>query len=359
MARNSSPNPTEESNSVFYETEDRNNIQALIRPRSPASTDDDQPPPKPTCLSQLDGWNDHGDDPEKAINIHLSHTGEVEGLTEAPEATGGTIVCFDHHDDVSSKNLQGTDDNSINTVKSFCSHAARNDQILDASTNNFLIESEKKPRMNTEQALDALRVKKNVTSSLSKPSTCNNVVDPSSSKLAANTKETEKQENQPDKLPAKDMENEKMSKTSTEDDKTPKKRPTKDNTQHEQAIEMGKTFKNVAKTIVEMAGVEFKDQERQVDVDIQKDLDTIKFSDANSEGFNRKAFGALLKKIEKRQNKLSESSKKIYAKYQQMYQTYLKFHEFTAKDEMSLSNFFFLMLYHYSATTLWTMYSAI
>ena len=74
MARNSSPNPTEESNSVFYETEDRNNIQALIRPRSPESTDDDQPPPKPTCLSQLDGWNDHGDDPEKAINIHLSHT---------------------------------------------------------------------------------------------------------------------------------------------------------------------------------------------------------------------------------------------------------------------------------------------
>ena len=130
MARNSSPNPTEESNSVFYETEDRNNIQELIRPRSPTSTDDGQPPPNPTCLSQLDGWNDHGDDPEKAINIHLSHTGDVVGLTEAPEATGGTIVCFNHHNNVSSKHLQGTDDNSVNTVKIFSSHAAHNEKIL-------------------------------------------------------------------------------------------------------------------------------------------------------------------------------------------------------------------------------------
>ena len=37
-----------------------------------------------------------------------------------------------------------------------------------------------------------------------------------------------------------------------------------------QAIEMDNTFKNVANMIVEMAGVEFKDQEWQVDVDIQK-----------------------------------------------------------------------------------------
>ena len=73
---------------------------------------------------------------------------------------------------------------------------------------------------------------------------------------------------------------------------------------------MGKTFKNVAKKIVEMAGVEFKDQERQVDVDIQKDLDTIKFSDTNSEGFNRKAFGALLKKLRKGRTNYQNQARK-------------------------------------------------
>ena len=98
MAKNNSPKPTEESDSVFYKTEDRNNIQELIRPRSPAYTDKSQSSinKTPTCLSQLDGWNNHGDDPGKAINIHLSQTGDVVGLTEAPEATGGTIFCFNH-----------------------------------------------------------------------------------------------------------------------------------------------------------------------------------------------------------------------------------------------------------------------
>ena len=46
------------------------------------------------------------------------------------------------------------------------------------------------------------------------------------------------------------LEDKATNKTSTEDDKTPKKRPTKDNTWHEQAIEMGKTFKNVAKKMM-------------------------------------------------------------------------------------------------------------
>ena len=88
MARNSSPNPTEESNSVFYETEDRNNIKELIRPRSPASTDDGQPPPKPTCLSQLDGGNDHRDDPEKGTpkgkQSAKSSLFRVASLTSSP-----------------------------------------------------------------------------------------------------------------------------------------------------------------------------------------------------------------------------------------------------------------------------------
>ena len=58
---------------------------------------------------------------------------------------------------------------------------------------------------------------------------------------------------------------------------------------------MGKTFKYVAKTIVEMADIEFKNQEQQVDVDLQTDLDAIKISDTKSEGFNHKAFGSLLR----------------------------------------------------------------
>ena len=58
-----------------------------------------------TCLSQIENWKEHGNNPEKAINFHLSKSNKVAGLTEAPLATGETMDCFDHDND-SSKTLE-------------------------------------------------------------------------------------------------------------------------------------------------------------------------------------------------------------------------------------------------------------
>ena len=44
-----------------------------------------------------------------------------------------------------------------------------------------------------------------------------------------------------------------------------------------------------------MAGLALKEQEQQVGIEIQKELDTIKITVSSSDGYNWKAFGALLK----------------------------------------------------------------
>ena len=82
--------------------------------------------------------------------------------------------------------------------------------------------NKKDPSTNTKKSLHALRVppaETNNTPSVSKPSTYNNIVAPSPSTKLAN-----------DKLPAIDTKNTNVSKTSTDGDKIPKKRPTKEMT---------------------------------------------------------------------------------------------------------------------------------
>ena len=75
--------------------------------------------------------------------------------------------------------------------------------------------------------------------------------------------------------------------------------------------------------------------------------------------YNPAAFKSLLKRVEKSKTKLSKNSKKVYAKYQQISKTYLKFHKLYAKNPDSLSNFLFLVSYHYVGSTHWTMYSSV
>ena len=81
-----------------------------------------------------------------------------------------------------------------------------------------------------------------------------------------------------------------------------------------------------------MADSILKEDKKEVDVDIQKDLDSTIFFENGANGYNKKIFMNLLKKVEKQQNMSSEGSRKIYAGYQKLYKTYLKFQKCDAKD---------------------------
>ena len=63
-----------------------------------------------------------------------------------------------------------------------------------------------------------------------------------------------------------------------------------------------------------MEGLTLKEDESQVDEKFQKDIGWIKFSDNGTNGYNKKYFISFLKKVEKLQDKLSATSKKIYVK---------------------------------------------
>ena len=74
---------------------------------------------------------------------------------------------------------------------------------------------------------------------------------------------------------------------------------------------MGQTFKKVPPEQLEWQVQPSRTSTKYVYVDIQKDLESIKFSENCANVYNKKAFANLLKKVEKQQNNLLEASKKI------------------------------------------------
>ena len=167
------------------------------------------------------------------------------------------MVCFDHDDD-SSKNIEKNDDCLECTL------------IIPAASNNL----EETPATETECALTALCVPRD-----------NSNIPESSTKLASNSESQLGPTTTSVVTPAKEKRRKKMSQTAEK--KTSKKRPPTHISRAQQAIQMGKTFKNVAAEIVRMAGLDRKEKELAVDAEIQKELDAIKFTGENSENVNK------------------------------------------------------------------------
>ena len=109
---------------------------------------------------------------------------------------------------------------------------------------------------------------------------------------------------------------------------------------------MGQTFKAVAEEIIKKAKIDLaktgNHEALELDENIKNYLDAMKIN-AKGKNYNQTAFKSLLKRVEKSKTKLSENSKKVYAKYQPIYKTYLESHKLDAKNPGSLSNFVFLM----------------
>ena len=111
MEKRNSPTSSAESNTVYFDLEDKKNIGFFLISPSPNlsnASNSKNGNQNATCLNQLENWSKHGKDPQQAISLHLSQSNKEAGLTEKPSESGGSVVCFGGND-ASSKKINHED----------------------------------------------------------------------------------------------------------------------------------------------------------------------------------------------------------------------------------------------------------
>lgn len=123
---------------------------------------------------------------------------------------------------------------------------------------------------------------------------------------------------------------------------------------------LARCFKEVAAELVRQANIDQQHENEQTEQEFEQELGRLATTATGAEPkYSKKTFLNLLKKTDKNKGKLTERSMRIYKRYSQIYNTYLRTYELSHEKPESLTHFLFLMSYHYAGSSMWTLYSSI